>query len=122
MKKLGDLCSVPIEPDSQTSLLDACVSECMGVIGGGVPGAGGYDAIWVLVLDDEESGPTEGQSPEQQVKHLWKSWKDMRVSSLSPKAKIKGAEGVFGHDSARQSGLRRHRLEEVDGLARFFSS
>ena len=42
---------VPIEPSVQTELLDR-VSEIDGVIGGVVPGAGGYDAIALLIRDD----------------------------------------------------------------------
>lgn len=44
---------VPIEPRVQTELLDT-VSEVEGVIGGVVPGAGGYDAIALLIRDDIE--------------------------------------------------------------------
>ena len=46
---------VPIEPPQQTKLLDAC-KEVEGVVGGVVPGAGGYDAIVLLVEDREEVG------------------------------------------------------------------
>ncbi|KAA1106970.1 phosphomevalonate kinase [Puccinia graminis f. sp. tritici] len=49
MKKMGTQSNVPIEPDSQTQLLDECEKR-HGVIGSGVPGAGGYDAIWVLIF------------------------------------------------------------------------
>jgi phosphomevalonate kinase len=42
---------VPIEPRVQTELLDA-VSQVEGVIGGVVPGAGGYDAVALLIQDD----------------------------------------------------------------------
>jgi phosphomevalonate kinase len=42
---------VPIEPSVQTELLDS-ISELEGVIGGVVPGAGGYDAIAILIRDD----------------------------------------------------------------------
>ncbi|RLV96180.1 Phosphomevalonate kinase [Spathaspora sp. JA1] len=41
-----------IEPQVQTDLLDKC-QLIPGVIGGVVPGAGGYDAISLLVLGDE---------------------------------------------------------------------
>lgn len=41
---------VPIEPEVQTNLLDACC-KIPGVIGGVVPGAGGFDAI-VLMIED----------------------------------------------------------------------
>jgi phosphomevalonate kinase len=44
---------VPIEPRVQTELLDT-VSEVEGVIGGVVPGAGGYDAVVLLIRDDPE--------------------------------------------------------------------
>ncbi|KAL4966865.1 phosphomevalonate kinase [Aspergillus stella-maris] len=42
---------VPIEPKVQTELLDA-ISEFEGVVGGVVPGAGGYDALAVLIKDE----------------------------------------------------------------------
>jgi len=48
------LSGVPIEPPEQTALLDAC-SEVEGVIGGVVPGAGGFDAVVLLVEDNEET-------------------------------------------------------------------
>ncbi|PWY79284.1 Phosphomevalonate kinase [Aspergillus heteromorphus CBS 117.55] len=44
---------VPIEPKVQTELLDA-ISDLDGVIGGVVPGAGGYDAIAVLIHDQAD--------------------------------------------------------------------
>ncbi|KAH3661874.1 hypothetical protein OGAPHI_006053 [Ogataea philodendri] len=40
-----------IEPDQQTKLLDYCMS-LDGVLGGVVPGAGGYDAVCLLVAED----------------------------------------------------------------------
>ena len=42
---------VPIEPSVQTELLDR-LTELDGVVGGVVPGAGGYDAIVLLIKDD----------------------------------------------------------------------
>ena len=41
---------VPIEPEVQTKLIDACC-HLPGVVGGVVPGAGGYDAVALLVED-----------------------------------------------------------------------
>jgi phosphomevalonate kinase len=41
-----------IEPPEQSAVLDACM-QVPGVIGGVVPGAGGYDAICLLVMTDE---------------------------------------------------------------------
>ncbi|CAG8070695.1 unnamed protein product [Penicillium olsonii] len=42
---------VPIEPSIQTELIDS-LTELEGVIGGVVPGAGGYDAVALLIQDD----------------------------------------------------------------------
>ncbi|KAJ2905469.1 phosphomevalonate kinase [Zalerion maritima] len=54
LREMGDAAGVPIEPQSQKELLDA-VSHKDGVLGGVVPGAGGYDAIALLVKDNEET-------------------------------------------------------------------
>jgi phosphomevalonate kinase len=53
IREMSRLSGVPIEPPPQTKLLDAC-TELEGVIGGVVPGAGGYDAIVLLIEDKEE--------------------------------------------------------------------
>jgi phosphomevalonate kinase len=58
---------VPIEPPQQTALLDAC-SDIPGVIGGVVPGAGGYDAIVLLIEDREDVS--------SQLRKLVTGWKD----------------------------------------------
>lgn len=54
IRSMSDESGVPIEPPSQTELLDAC-EAVSGVIGGVVPGAGGYDAISLLVEDRRET-------------------------------------------------------------------
>jgi phosphomevalonate kinase len=38
MKRMGQEADVPIIPDEQSRLLEACTDEIEGVIGGGVPG------------------------------------------------------------------------------------
>ncbi|KAK7687082.1 hypothetical protein QCA50_009582 [Cerrena zonata] len=89
MREMGNLSGVPIEPPEQTSLLDACVSVA-GVIGGGVPGAGGYDAIWLLVFDPIEC-PQE-ELPSTRIQVVWQSWKGLDVSPLlASESKEKGA-------------------------------
>ncbi|KAG8826432.1 phosphomevalonate kinase [Serendipita sp. 401] len=100
MKRMGELAGVPIEPDEQTRLLDSCTGV-PGVIGGGVPGAGGYDAIWILIieLDDASLG-----SPLANVQKLWQGWQEMNVSPLLAEESL-------------SSGLRMEQLNEVNGLA-----
>ena len=53
IRNMGTESDVPIEPPAQTRLLDAC-TDLAGVIGGVVPGAGGYDAIALLIEDKPE--------------------------------------------------------------------
>ena len=50
VRDMSEKADVPIEPRSQTELLDSC-SQLPGVIGGVVPGAGGYDALAFIVED-----------------------------------------------------------------------
>ena len=52
IREMTEKSGVPVEPKVQTELLDAC-SAIPGVIGGVVPGSGGYDAIALLVKNDE---------------------------------------------------------------------
>ena len=56
IRDMGARSGVPIEPDSQAALLDALTERVDGVYAGVVPGAGGFDALALLVRDDE---PTE---------------------------------------------------------------
>ncbi|KAI0344840.1 Phosphomevalonate kinase [Trametopsis cervina] len=102
MREMGTLAGVPIEPPEQTELLDACVGVA-GVIGGGVPGAGGYDAIWVLVFEPA-SCADRAQLPSTRVESLWAAWKNLDVSPLA------AAESTEG-------GVRVERVEDVSGLA-----
>lgn len=70
LKRLGKKTNVDIEPDSQTELADSTEALC-GVIGAGVPGAGGHDAIFVLVINaTPESSST---CVRRQVSEFWVS-------------------------------------------------
>lgn len=104
LQRMSVLSNVPIEPEEQTRLLDACM-DMPGVVMAGVPGgilyifktclpcdnlltnhsffkAGGYDAIFCIVLSQEAK---------ENVRKLWTSWKEMNVSSLLAQADNKGA-------------------------------
>lgn len=80
---------VPIEPAAQTELLDAC-STVEGVIGGVVPGAGGYDAVSLLIEDRDQV--------KQELQALLSDWKVEgetdgsmgRVSMLGVKQEMQG--------------------------------
>lgn len=100
MREMGKLSGVPIEPPEQTELLDACMSGA-GVIGGGVPGAGGYDAIWLLVLDPTNCPPQE--LPSSRIEGVWANWKGLDVSPLSASESI-------------AKGVRLEAVDQVNGL------
>lgn len=54
IREMSSRAKVPIEPDVSTELIDRCC-DIPGVIGGVVPGAGGYDAVALLVEDNAET-------------------------------------------------------------------
>lgn len=58
IREMSMKAGVPIEPKVQTELLDACC-QVPGVVGGVVPGAGGYDAI-ALLVDERKSEVFDG--------------------------------------------------------------
>ncbi|KAJ9105869.1 hypothetical protein QFC20_004204 [Naganishia adeliensis] len=95
MKKMGEASGVPIEPDEQTRLLDACL-QIPGVIGGGVPGAGGYDAIYLLIAEPEETTPgsSSNTSAVAQVEKLWQDWKELSVCPLASRADAGGLKVI----------------------------
>ncbi|KAJ7623400.1 ribosomal protein S5 domain 2-type protein [Roridomyces roridus] len=72
MREMGTLSGVPIEPIEQTNLLDVCISQ-PGVVGGGVPGAGGYDALWLLVCEPAV----------EIIENVWSTYTELDVSPLS---------------------------------------
>ncbi|KAF9042871.1 Phosphomevalonate kinase [Rhodocollybia butyracea] len=97
MKMMGELAGVPIEPHEQTELLNECCSLA-GVIGGGVPGAGGYDAVWLLVCEPEDCQP--GQWPRERIEYVWSNYTKLDVSPLS----------------AEESLAKGARLESIDAI------
>jgi phosphomevalonate kinase len=51
LKELGEAANVPVEPDIQTALCNA-TSQLPGVLATLVPGAGGYDAVVCIYIND----------------------------------------------------------------------
>jgi len=94
MRKMGELSGLPIEPRQQSELLDASI-VIPGVVGGGVPGAGGYDAIWLLIIDREETI--------REVEDVWSAMKGLRVTPLQAAESQKG-------------GLHMEDIDEVPGI------
>jgi phosphomevalonate kinase len=55
LRQVGDAAGVGIEPIEQTNLLDR-VCQLPGVLFAGVPGAGGHDAIFCILLRSDDIG------------------------------------------------------------------
>lgn len=70
LKAMGEKSGVAVEPDEQSRLLDATMA-LPGVLIAGVPGAGGFDAIFAINLGESEP-----------VWALWAGWADMSVMPL----------------------------------------
>ncbi|KAJ2548195.1 phosphomevalonate kinase [Coemansia sp. RSA 1878] len=79
-RELGENAGVPIEPPKQTRLLDACMTV-PGVCMAAVPGAGGYDAIFCIVLSQESGNAVE---------RVWSEWTEMSVGPLLAKQASSG--------------------------------
>ncbi|TMW60529.1 hypothetical protein Poli38472_000571 [Pythium oligandrum] len=71
-REMGELAGVPIEPSEQTQLIDATLAV-PGVLIAGVPGAGGYDAVFVLVVD---------ASALVRVEALWLQWTQQHPDNI----------------------------------------
>ncbi|PLW57226.1 hypothetical protein PCANC_03133 [Puccinia coronata f. sp. avenae] len=110
MKKMGTQSHVPIEPDGQTDLLDQCEKR-PGVIGSGVPGAGGYDAIWILMLTppghpgeecpaEEKTVPGSGTGDVKGLQEFLEAWPGSSVRVLSPASWVVGGGASSTADPA----------------------
>ncbi|CAM9599342.1 unnamed protein product [Ectocarpus fasciculatus] len=78
LREMGEDAGVPIEPPVQTKLVNA-TSTLPGVLCAGVPGAGGVDAVFAIVVHpDAEDG----------VRDLWASW---RVGGVDTESEGEGA-------------------------------
>ncbi|GAM21348.1 hypothetical protein SAMD00019534_045230, partial [Acytostelium subglobosum LB1] len=72
MRKMGQLADVPLEPTEQTNLANDTM-DIVGCVASGVPGAGGFDALFAIVLGDASS---------KAVRQCWMNWKQCQVLPL----------------------------------------
>lgn len=95
IRAMGTQSDVPIEPESQTNLLDALMGV-EGVYNGVVPGAGGYDAVALLMKDDEAT--------EKRVKDFVAQW-----------SKEKGGQVRLLGVKGEMEGVRKENIKEYAG-------
>ncbi len=78
LKAMGESAGVPVEPDEQTKLADDTMN-IPGVIAAGIPGAGGYDALFVLykeISGDDLDADTA--TVRDTIGRFWMDWCDQR--------------------------------------------
>lgn len=97
MREMGISAGVPIEPPQQTAILDATLA-IPGVLLAGVPGAGGYDAICVVVLHERVLSAVED---------LWVQWPTTHPDSTICPLLCDIDRGLAGASSVK-SGLQLH--------------
>lgn len=78
MKEMGEQAGVHIEPSEQTSLIDITM-DVEGCLLGGVPGAGGYDAIFCILFSGDEE---QIRAVRARVQDEWIQFKEARVTPL----------------------------------------
>lgn len=96
VRRMGAESGVLIEPESQTELIDA-LGGLEGVYGGVVPGAGGFDAVAILVRDDEETL--------KRVEEFLRGWSEKKEDSKVKLLRVKG----------ELEGVRMEKLGEFEG-------
>ncbi|CAJ0885551.1 10208_t:CDS:10 [Entrophospora sp. SA101] len=94
LREMSKLSKVPIEPPEQTKLLDLC-NEIPGVVLSGVPGAGGYDAIFCIYITPISSSTTtafhsiKGDGCLNKLEQLFYNYKGLDVLPLLSKESSK---------------------------------
>ena len=77
LKGMGVSAGVPVEPDVQSAIADTTM-KLPGVVAAGVPGAGGYDALFVIYV----KGPATFDGQSDQVRDaIGKLWREMSEAS-----------------------------------------
>ncbi|WFD26540.1 phosphomevalonate kinase [Malassezia nana] len=82
MRELGTRSGAAVEPPEMTRLLDTTLAGAPGLLGGGVPGAGGYDALFILFLSPDALTSTTRALVPPEVCALWQQYTQLSVGPL----------------------------------------
>lgn len=114
MRELGHRAGVPIEPPEIGGLIKEISDTIPGVVGGSIPGAGGYDAFYLIYI-----------SP-QQSRSLPQLWEDIHKIKLGADSKLTlgpllsradGAKSVAGITPSREPGVVSDLLQKLKASA-----
>lgn len=75
LKGMGRAADVPVEPDEQKALADATM-KLPGVVAAGVPGAGGYDALFVVYVKGPKTDDGRSDKVRDEIVKLWRDMSD----------------------------------------------
>lgn len=93
MRELGKRADAPIEPDEMGNLIRHSVDAAPGIVGGGVPGAGGYDALYLLyVAPRKDPIRSTGDRTRDAIHTFWSNWSADDGLSVGPL--LTGADGT----------------------------
>ncbi|WFD23346.1 phosphomevalonate kinase [Malassezia equina] len=135
MRELGTRSGAPVEPPEMARLLDTTLSGAPGLLGGGVPGAGGYDALFLLFLSPASLTSSAPVSAPADVCALWQQYTELSVGPLLCGAddpacvptneKLSSADEAMRHVAhalaQARGGLQLTAPESVPGLAPWVS-
>lgn len=121
MRELGKRAEAPIEPDEMGNLIRQTVDAAPGIVGGGVPGAGGYDALYLLY-----TSPKGNDTTRDAIHEFWAHWKADDGLSVGPL--LTGADGaeiqsaLSVADSAGESFAHKQLHPDLPNSALFLQS
>ncbi|KAK0544350.1 phosphomevalonate kinase [Tilletia horrida] len=117
MRELGLRAGCPVEPDKMGRLIQASIDSAPGVLGGGVPGAGGFDALYLIhlvppssvgskVTDERAQEAAAEASPARMgVEKVWSAWEGLSVGPLLSTAGS-GSVGLRVLDVGQVAGVK----------------
>ncbi|WFD19720.1 phosphomevalonate kinase [Malassezia caprae] len=108
MRELGTRSGAPVEPPEMSRLLDATIAGAPGVMGGGVPGAGGYDALFLLFLSPASLTSSARVSAPADVCTLWQHYTELSVGPL-----LCGADDPTTADEAIESSRADEAMQHI---------
>lgn len=90
LKGMGKAAGVPVEPDEQSALADATM-KLPGVVAAGVPGAGGYDALFVIYVKGPATNDGRSDKVRDEIGNLWREMSDENNETVVCPLRVRAA-------------------------------